>query len=55
MKLLFGIILNVVIAKFTPTSEWQVWAQDDPLPEGLHYRFAFLFGLLGNLTWKQKN
>ena len=38
MKLILGIILNVAVAKFTPTSEWQVWGEDEPLPEGLHYR-----------------
>ena len=38
MKLILGIILNVAVAKFTPTSEWQVWKEDEPLPEGLHYR-----------------
>ena len=43
MKLILGIILNVAVAKFTPTSEWQVWGEDEPLPEGLHYRFVFEF------------
>ena len=44
MKLILGIILNVAVAKFTPTSEWQVWGEDEPLPEGLHYRWAEFHG-----------
>jgi len=45
MKLILGIILNVAVAKFTPTSEWQVWGEDEPLPEGLHYRINLETGL----------
>ena len=34
----FAILISFVFSEFTATNEWQVIPENEPLPQGLHYR-----------------